>query len=77
MSGVGALEVVAIHIYLVKKSAGAIRKRAIITMFGILLLFLGVASDAEMIYEAIPNLPIILPPIFRITGTLIVGIVQK
>ncbi len=72
-----ALAVILIHIYLIFKSTGAIRKRAIVTMLGIIILFLGVASDAELIYEAIPTLPIILPPIFRITGTLIVGIVQK
>jgi hypothetical protein len=65
MFGIAVL--LAIYAKLVKQTTGFIRKKAIITFLGILLVFLGSILDGELVIRTL-NVPIWFPVIFPLIG---------
>ncbi len=77
ISSVDTILIILIFLYLVKSSTGSVRRRTILSFIGIVCIFVGWLFDSEIIYEAWPSQPILLPPILTVVGLLIIIINQK
>ncbi len=70
--------IVGIYIYFIFISPGELKKRGLYNFFGILITFMGVSMDSELFYLTLwPAMPVILPPIMRIVGNLIILYYQR
>ena len=62
--------------YIIAKTTGTVRKKAIWVLVGLIFLTIGYLMDSEAFVGNLPWMPLEVAPIFMIVGTLIFLITQ-
>ena len=69
ISTLATVIIVVLFAWMISKSAGSIRRKSIITFIGVVVLFVGIMMDSELVYGGLwPTMPLILPPIINSIG---------
>lgn len=69
ISTLATVIIVFLFAWMISKSAGSIRRKSIITFIGVVVLFVGIMMDSELVYGGLwPTMPLILPPIINSIG---------
>ena len=73
LSMLGLFTILVIHIIMIRKGIGDIRKKAILLTIGLVLFIIGFLGDSQLVYEMVPNISIYIFPILQIIGTSIMA----
>jgi len=66
-----------LYLWLIKSSTGVIRNRIFIGLLGVLMIFLGMAFDSELVYTVLPTLPPFVAPVCSILGISLITYIQR
>ncbi len=75
ISTLATVIIIALFAWMISKSTGSIRRRSIITFIGVVVLFMGIMMDSELVYRTLwPTMPLIIPPILNSIGLITITI---
>ncbi|MHA1720586.1 MAG: hypothetical protein ACTSWX_08565 [Promethearchaeota archaeon] len=71
ISTLATIIIIFLFAWMISKSTGIIRRKSIITFVGVIVLFVGIMMDSELVYGGLwPTMPLVLPPILNSIGLL-------